>query len=273
MITAVLSGGGAKAAAHAGALRGLAAAGVVPTRYVATSMGAVIAAMAGCGLSPDEIATRLLSVRQRDLFRMDRSSIVRGLFARSLLKPEPFRRILEQLVPATSFQQLSLPVSVTASDLDSGALVVFGAGGEDAPLIDALCASASLPPFFPPYLMGKRRLSDGGLRAVVPLEVALRFPAELVIVVDVGAGFDTEPEPDATPVPALLRLQNDAQRILMASNTLAQRALWEASADRPPLLWIRPKVRRGDTFATEQLRWYFDEGERASGAALALRRS
>jgi len=273
VITAVLSGGGAKAAAHAGALRGLAAAGVVPSRYVATSMGAVIAAMAAFGISPDEIAARLLSVRRRDLFRMDRSSIVRGLFARSLLKPEPFRRILEQLVPARSFRDLPVPISITASDLDTGALVVFGAGGEDAPLIDALCASAALPPFFPPYLMGDRRLADGGLRAVVPLEVALVFPAELVIAIDVGAGFDTEAEPDAGAIPALLRLQNDAQRILMASNTAAQRALWEASGGRPPLLWIRPKVRRGDTFATEQLSWYFDEGERASRAALALRRS
>lgn len=273
MITAVLSGGGAKAAAHAGALRGLAASGLVPTRYIATSMGAVIAAMAGLGLSPDEIAEQLLSVRRRDLFRMDRSSIVRGLFARSLFKPEPFRRILEQLVPATSFQQLMVPVSMTASDLDTGALVVFGAGGEDAPLIDALCASAALPPYFPPYLMGERRLADGGLRGVVPLDVAARFPAERVIVIDVGAGFDTEPEPDAGSIPALLRLQNDAQRILMASNTLAQRALWEATVGRPQLLWIRPRVRRGDTFATEQLRWYFEEGERASRAAVTLSRS
>lgn len=273
MITAVLSGGGAKAAAHAGALRGLAACGVFPTRYIATSMGAVIAAMAGVGFTPDETAERLLALRRRDVFKMDRSSIVRGLFARSLLKPEPFRRILEQLVPATSFQQLKLPVSVTASDLDTGALVVFGPGGEDAPLIDALCASAALPPYFPPYLMGDRRLADGGLRGVVPLEVAARFPAELVIVVDVGAGFDTDPEPDAGAIPALLRLQNDAQRILMASNTLAQRALWEATGGRPQLLWIRPRVRRGDTFATEQLRWYFDEGERASRAAVMLSRS
>lgn len=273
MITAVLSGGGAKAAAHAGALRGLAAAGIVPSRYVATSMGAVIAALAGFGCSPDTIAKRLGSVRRRDLFRIERSSIVRGLFARSLLRLEPFRQILEQLVPATSFQQLSVPVSITASDLDSGALVVFGAGGEDVPLIDALCASAALPPYFPPYVMGERRLADGGLRAVVPLEVAARFPAERVIVIDVGAGFDTTAEPDAGSFPALLRLQNDAQRILMASNTLAQRALWEASPDRPPLLWIRPTVRRGDTFATEQLVWYFEEGERASREALAASRS
>ena len=273
MITAVLSGGGAKAAAQAGALRGLAAAGLVPTRYVATSMGAVIAAMAGSGLTPDQIAERLLAVRRRDVFRMDRSSIVRGLFARSLLRPEPFRRVLEQLVPATSFGQLQVPVTVTASDLDTGALVGLGAGGEDAPLIHALCASSALPPYFPPYLLGNRRLADGGLRAVVPLEVAIRFPADLVIVIDVGAGFDTEPESDAATLPALLRLQSDAQRILMASNTAAQRALWEATAGRPPLLWIRPTVRRGDTFATEQLRWYFDEGERASRAALALRHS
>jgi hypothetical protein len=57
----------------------------------------------------------------------------------------------------------------------------------------------------------------------------------------------------------------------MASNTALARALWEASPERPPLLWIRPRVRRGETFATEHLRWYIDEGERAAKATLSAR--
>jgi NTE family protein len=272
-ITAVLSGGGAKAAAHLGALQVLRGAGLVPSRYVGTSMGAVIAAMIAAGLTPGEVTDRLLAVRRGDIFRLDRTSLWRGLFARSLLRPEPFRRVLESLVPATAFSELTVPLSVTATDLDSGALLVFGEGGETVPLLDALCASSALPPFFPPYRLTGRRCADGGLRAVVPLEVAGRFPADLVIAIDVGAGFDTAIEPDARPAPALLQLQNDAQRVLMASNTSAQHALWLATPGRPSLLWIRPQVRRGETFATEQLRWYLAEGERAARAALAEPRS
>ena len=43
-VVAALSGGGAKAAAHVGAMRALGEAGLAPAQYVGTSMGAVIGA-------------------------------------------------------------------------------------------------------------------------------------------------------------------------------------------------------------------------------------
>lgn len=270
-ITAVLSGGGAKAAAHVGALRALHAAGLVPTCYVGTSMGAVIASGLAAGASHAEVEARLLSVRNREVFRFDRRALVMGMFARSLLRPEPFRLALERLLPVASFSELRLPLSVTATDLDSGELLVFGAGGEEVPLLDALCASCALPLYFPPFLLDGRRLADGGLRAVVPLEVAARFPADLVVAIDVGSGFDTLPAESEREPPALLRLHGEAQRALMASNTAAQHELWLRTPERPPLLWIRPRVRRGETFATDQLRWYLAEGERAAQEVLATR--
>ena len=272
-IIAVLSGGGAKTAAHLGALKALGAAGIVPTRYVGTSMGAVIATGLAAGYSPDDVAERLLTVHQRDVFRVDRTALLKGMFARALLKPEPFREALGRLLPVGRFAELRLPLTVTATDLDSGASLRFGAGGEDVPLLDALLASCALPPYFPPFVLGGRRCADGGLRAVVPIEVAAAFPADLVIAVDVGPGFEAGEDGGGPALPALLRLQGDAQRALMASNTAAQRALWDATRGRPPLLWIRPRVRRGETFATEQMRWYIAEGERAANEILATRKT
>jgi len=274
-ITAVLSGGGVKAAAHIGALRALQAAGLTPTRYVGTSMGAVIACGFAAGLSADEIEARLLAVPQRDILRLDRKGLLYGIYASSLFRPTLFRDALDRLLPVYRFDQLRLPLSITVTDLDSGELLVYGAGGVYAPLfplLDVLCASCALPPFFPPYVVEGRRCADGGLRAVVPLEVAARFPADLVVAIDVGAGFDREDEESpGRPLPALLRFQNDAQRVLMASNTAAQHELWLRTPGRPPLLWIRPRVRRGDTFAADQLRWYIVEGERAAAALLSTR--
>lgn len=272
-VIAVLSGGGAKAAAHLGALKALGAAGIVPTRYVGTSMGAVIATGLAAGYSPDAVAERLLTVRQRDIFRVDRTALLKGMFARALLKPEPFREALGRLLPVGRFAELRLPLTVTATDLDSGALLRFGAGGEDVPLLDALSASCALPPYFPPFILGGRRCADGGLRAVVPIEVAATFSADLVIAIDVGPGFEAREDAAGPKLPAMLRLQGDAQRALMAGNTAAQRALWDATPGRPPLLWIRPQVRRGETFATEQMRWYIAEGERAANEILATRKT
>jgi NTE family protein len=272
-ITAVLSGGGAKAAAHLGALRALQAEGLVPTRYVATSMGAVIASALAAGVSHSALEARLLAVRERDVFRVDRAALLKGMFAHSLLKPEALRHALERLSPAERFADLALPVSITATDLDTGELLVFGAGGEEVPLLDALCATCALPLYFPPFLLGDRRCADGGLCSVVPIAVAARFPADLVVAVDAGPGFDQAPQESGRLPPALIRLHDEAQRSLMASNTAAQRALWLLEASRPPLLWIRPRIRRGETFATDQVRWYLSEGERAAQEALAARQT
>lgn len=272
-VVLVLSGGGAKAAAHLGAVRALLAAGLTPSRYVGTSMGAVIATGLAAGLSPDEVAERLLAVRQRDVFAVERTALLKGLWARALLKPEALRRTLERLLPVLAFSELQAPLSITATDLDSGEELIFGAGGADVPLLDALCASCALPLFFPPFPLEGRRCADGGLREVVPLEVAARFSADLVVAVDVGSGFDMELNRSGPEPPPLLRLQGDSQRILMASNTALTKALWLATPGRPPLLWIRPRVRLGETFASDQLRWYLAEGERAARAALAAWRT
>ena len=165
-IVAVLSGGGAKAAAHLGAMRALLAAGIVPSHYVGTSMGAVIASGLAAGLTPDQGADRLLAVRPRDIFAIDRTALIRGLWARALLRPEPFRQTLAGLLPVARFDEMVFPLSVTATDLDSGEELVFGAGGEQVPLLDALCASCALPLFFPPFVIDGRRCADGGAGGV-----------------------------------------------------------------------------------------------------------
>lgn len=272
-VVLVLSGGGAKAAAHLGVVRALNAAGLTVTRYVGTSMGAVIATGLAAGLDPDQIAERLFAIKRRDVFAVDRTALLKGVWARSLLKPDALRRTLEGLLPVTAFSELDAPLSITAADLDTGAELIFGAGGEDVPLLDALCASCALPPFFPPFVLGGRRCADGGLREVVPLAVAGKFAADLVVAVDVGSGFDMEPTQSSPRQPALIQLQNDAQRVLMASCTALTRALWLATPSRPRLLWIRPRVRLGETFATDQLKWYLGEGERAAASELATLRT
>ncbi|NOT08288.1 MAG: patatin-like phospholipase family protein [Gemmatimonadales bacterium] len=271
--TAVLSGGGVKAAAHLGALKVLEQGGLRPTRYVGTSMGAVIATGLAAGMTCDEVAAELSGLKPREVFALDRSALIRGMWARAILRPEPFRRTLERLLPVASFSELRLPLTITATDLDSGRQLFFGAGGEEVTLIDALCAACALPLYFPPFLLGGRRCADGGLTAVVPLAAAARFPAALVVAVDVGPGADMEPSLSRPRPPALLRLAGDAQQALMAQNTILTRALWEATPGRPPLLWIRPRVRYGETFAADQLAWYLEEGARAASAALAAWRA
>jgi NTE family protein len=270
-VVLLLSGGGAKAAAHAGALRALAEAGIVPTRIIGTSMGAVIGACVGAGLTAEETVRRLMVVGSKGIVR----SLLApwgGLWLDGLLRSDALHAALSELVPARSFSELRIPLTVTATDLDTGALVPLGEGGESVPLVDALHASCALPVFYPPVQLVGRRLGDGGLRGVVPFAAAADVAAELVVAVDIGPGFDTPSGPAAQGrYPALVARHNDATAILMAANTAASLALWRGDPTRPPLLYVRPRTERDATFRVDRVELYADEGYRATRAAWAQR--
>lgn len=266
-IAVVLSGGGAKTAAHLGACRAVKEAGFEPAWYVATSMGAVIAAGLASGLGNDEMLERITQLGAQSIVREPLASVA-GLFSRSLLKPAPLRRAIEALVPARRFADLTVPLTVTAVDLDTGEMVLFGAGAQTAPLVDVLCASCALPMYYPPVVLGGRRYGDGGLRGVVPLEPAAELDVELVLAVDVGPGFDTPPPAVAPRVPSMVRAHDDAVGILMAANTESQLAVWRADPARPPLVYVRPRIERNSTFKVDRVREYAGEGRRATREAL-----
>ena len=266
-VTVVLSGGGAKTAAHLGAYRALLEAGLAARRFVATSMGAVIAAGLAGGAREDELLERLTEVGSRGIVR-DPLAVVSGLFARSLLRPAPLRRAIEALVPARRFADLTVPLTVSVVDLDSGELLLFGSGGEDGPLIDVLCASCALPLYFPPFPLAGRRCGDGGLRGVLPLEAARTLAAEPVVAIDVGPGFDPAAGSEPAPGPPILRAHDEAVGVLMAAHTAAQVARWRADGAMPPLLYVRPPVERNATFRVERMRQYAADGHEATRDAL-----
>lgn len=271
-VTVVLSGGGAKTAAHLGAVRALAQAGCAPARYVATSMGAVVAAALASGVEVGALLERLPAVGRRGIVR-DPLAPVQGLFLRALLKPAPFRRAIEELVPARRFGDLGLPLTVCVTDLDTGELLLYGAGGADAPLVDVLLASCALPLYFPPHPLEGRRCADGGLHGALPLAPAARLAREPVVAVDVGPGFDLAAPDAPASVPAVIRAHDEALGTLMAHATAAQLALWRADPDREELVYVRPRMERYATFRVERVQQYADQGYEAARDALARWRS
>ena len=268
-VTVVLSGGGAKTAAHLGAHRALAEAGLRPARYVATSMGAVLAAGLAAGVSPQDLLGKLVEVGRYGIAR-DPLAPVAGLFLRSLLRPVPLRRAFEALVPARRFSDLAIPVTVSVVDLETGELVRYGAAGRDAPLIDVLCATCALPLYLPAQLLEGRRCGDGGLRGVLPLHAAAGLAQEPVLAVDVGPGFDLVPTTPLPWVPPVVRAHDEAVGTLMAALTQAQLGVWRAT-ERQPLIYVRPRVERSATFRVDRILQYADDGYRATRDALAAR--
>ncbi|MFN2571745.1 MAG: patatin-like phospholipase family protein [Gemmatimonadales bacterium] len=291
-VVLVLSGGGAKALAHAGAFRALEQADLVPSHIIATSMGAVVGAALGAGVPFDQVRKRAMSIRRKDVAPFDPLVLVMGLFARSLFPASALRRAIAGLVPKTRFEYLRIPLTVTATDLDSGELLLLGGPerrgshmdrrGRDIELADALYASCALPLYFPPLEADGRRLGDGGLRAVLPLGAALELEkdADLFVAVHVGPGFDErghgpvvngdQPQPPDVPVPSkiprVVRTHGEAMRIMMAEQ--AERALADWPKDAPRLVYVRPVAEREATFAVERVQEYVEMGYQATKKAL-----
>jgi len=282
-VVVVLGGGGAKALAHAGAWRAVRDIGASVTHLVGTSMGAVLAAAFAAGSNADRVLATASALTRRDVAALDPWAFVKGVFADSLLEPAALRRTIARLVPATRFDELEIPLTITATDVDTGELVLFGAPvpgpdewagilpvrhlGVSAPLQEALYASCALPLYFPAAELEGARLVDGGLRAVLPLAVAARIPADVVLAVSVGPGFDEPAAPVSRGLfpPALIRAHGEAIRVMMAAETARAIAAWPPGA--PPLVLVRAVAERESTFAMGQSDRYAAAGYEATRRA------
>jgi len=279
-VVLVLSGGGAKALAHAGAFRALEQAGLTPSHIVGTSMGAVVGAALAAGVPFDQVRRRALGLRRKDVAPFDPLALVMGLFAHSLIPASALRRSITRIVPKTRFEYLKIPLTVTATDLETGELVLLGGQerrglemdrrGRDIELVDALYASCALPLYFPPLEADGRRFADGGLRAVLPLGPAriVEPNADMFVAVHVGPGFDEVAAPSnaGLRIPRMIRAHGEAIRIMMAEQ--AERTVAEWPKEGPRLVYVRPVAEREATFAVERVQDYVEMGYQATKKAL-----
>ncbi|MBK9759453.1 MAG: patatin-like phospholipase family protein [Flavobacteriales bacterium] len=155
----VLSGGGARGIAHLGVLQAFAEAGIVPSAISGTSAGAVIGAFIASGLSPKEVT---------DLFREEwklhrtRWKLLRGEF----LSQRRIGDFLQAHLPCKRFEDLEIPLFVSATDLERGGQRIFSSGE----LIPALLAACAVPVIFPPVRIEGTSYVDGGLSNNLPIE-------------------------------------------------------------------------------------------------------
>jgi NTE family protein len=85
------------------------------------------------------------------------------------------------------FEELRVPLTVVATDVDTGEAVVFNEGSL---LRDVIRASCSFPGVFPPFAWEGRRLVDGGVSEVVPVSRAREMAGDagIVAAIDCNAG-------------------------------------------------------------------------------------
>ena len=230
-------------------------------------MGAVVGAAFAAGLSFDDFVAKIRGVTQKDVAPLASLAFIKGIFGASLLNGDPLRRTIPKIVPVSRFSDFKIPLTVVATNLDTGDLVLFGAQGfMDVPVLDALCASCALPVYYPPVVIDDKRYGDGGLRAVLPIEVARGIGADLIVAINVGPGFDEDPPARPGALPSLIRAHSDAERIMMAAQT--ERDLEDWPADAAKLIVVRAVKEREATFALDNMARYIEAGYQETKRAL-----
>jgi NTE family protein len=173
-----LGGGFARGIAHVGVLKVLEEENI-PVSFVAgTSVGALIGAAYCSGVSPQELEEVAPRVRFRHLARW---TLSRYGFASNM------RMIgfLNHLLKVKTFEELRIPLAVTATDFNSGEGVVFRSG----PLADPVRASCAYPGVFLPVKVDGRLLIDGMLAHSLPIKPVQDMGAERVIAVSLKTAW------------------------------------------------------------------------------------
>lgn len=186
-----LGGGGARGLAHILALEVLDELEIRPTAISGTSIGALFGTAYALGLpakriralAEESLGNRFNLVRQLFQARSDPvQHLLRLLPLRtSLLSPEA---LLELVVPEfdnRTFEDLTIPMKVVATDLIGREAVVM----ESGPLRKAVAASIAIPLLFSPVREGSRVLVDGGLVNPLPYEL-VSGAADITVAIDVS---------------------------------------------------------------------------------------
>ena len=180
-----LGGGAARGFAHIGVIQVLEEAGIRPALVVGTSAGSLVAALYASGKSGAEMAALAQT--------MDEGAITDWSFpARGLIRGEALARYVREHTGNRSIEQMKLPLGVVATDLDSGAGILFQRGDTGA----AVRASSAVPAVFQPVKIGTREYVDGGLVSPVPVRFARQMGADLVLAVDISSAPDGNPTSD-----------------------------------------------------------------------------
>ena len=185
----VLSGGGNRGPLQVGAIQALLEAGIHPDLVVGTSAGALNAAYLAYrwpNVNITELAD-LWHVRPGDIYPGSLASIAwRVLTGKDSLFPsDGMHRIVTGHLGETTFGDLALPCYITAVDLLTRRLYVFGDNPTDF-VAPTVVASASVPGFHPPVQYRNMKLVDGGVAAIVPVSVAVEKGATEIWTVNVG---------------------------------------------------------------------------------------
>ena len=171
-VALALGGGGARGLAHLGVLEVLETEGIRPTFLAGTSIGGLVGALWASAIPAAEI----IAIARG--FRFPRRFVPGRVLSWEQIFPTAVPRL-----ERWAFEDLGTPLVVSAVDLLAGEEVMLHTG----PLLPAIRATCAVPGVLPPEPLGGRRLVDGGVMNVLPVDLAWSWEPEIVIAVNIIA--------------------------------------------------------------------------------------
>ncbi|MEO7116097.1 MAG: patatin-like phospholipase family protein [Caldimonas sp.] len=171
-----LGGGAARGFAHIGVIQALEENGLMPDLVVGTSAGSLVAALWASGKGGRELAVIADG--------MDETAFADWSYpGRGLIRGEALAKFVRDKTNNRPIEQMRIPLGIAATDLDSGAGILFRRGDTGT----AVRASSAVPAVFQPVKIGTHEYVDGGLSAPIPVHHAIQMGADFVIAVDISA--------------------------------------------------------------------------------------
>jgi len=265
----VLGGGGVKGLTHLGAWKAVRESGLEVVEIVGTSIGALVGACIAGGASWSELVDRAAKLRKRDIVSLNFPAFFpNGIREASVFRATALQAFIRATLPVERFEDLTIPVSMNAVDLETGVTEWFGAAGRvDVSLADAIYASCALPLFYPPAVIDDRHYVDGGVVNSLAVDRAAAIgaagAADVVVAVDASAGQIKDPLD--TVDKGLVAIHHRVYDIMASELRRRQLDAWNG----PPLIHVRPRLDGYSTFDFASTRYFVEEGYRATRQALA----
>jgi NTE family protein len=175
-----LGSGGPRGLAHIGVIKVLEENDIPIDLIAGSSIGAMVGGFYAATKDIRYVERVALGTDRRMMF-----SLLDPSFRQGLLAGDKVKKFIESHLEGITFDDLAVPLSIIATNLKNGDIVVL----DEGKVASAIRASISLPLVFKPVEIKGQLLADGGLSAPVPVEVVRKMGADFVIAVNLDADY------------------------------------------------------------------------------------
>ena len=191
-VALVIGSGAIKCACAIGVYDVLQSEGISIDLVVGCSAGSIYAAVIALGYTPEEAEQESIRLWTQELTRQrSKKSILQVLLPQVFGFSNDFGLLDDSLILdrlRTAFkseliEETDVPLYVVATDFENGEKVVLDSGS----IVDAIRASLAISFVFKPWRVGNRLLMDGFMSDPLPVDVAIKEQADIILAV----GFES----------------------------------------------------------------------------------